>query len=94
MPNVKDVFGTMEVNFGNGYIEVEKLDLNGKGFEVLGWVHLRDKKADGRLYAKHGILAAGIALEPNKKGKVILSKPRKWFEEQEGPKPTTTRDQQ
>ena len=86
MPNVKGVDGTMDVDFGKGYIEVENLDLTGKDLEVLGWIHVRDKKANGRLFTKYGILAAGVALDQGK-AKVHLGKPRKWFEEQPGPPP-------
>ena len=83
MPNVKGIDGTMGVDFGKGYIEVEDLDLTGKNLEVLGWIHIRDKKANGRLFTKYGIVAAGVALDQGK-AKVHLSKPRKWFEEQQG----------
>ena len=83
MPNVKGIDGTMGVDFGKGYIEVEDLNLTGKGLEVLGWIHIRDKKANGRLFTKYGIVAAGVALDEGK-AKVHLSKPRKWFEEEKG----------
>ncbi|MBD3852528.1 MAG: hypothetical protein IFK93_14575 [Acidobacteria bacterium] len=83
MPNVKGIDGTMGVDFGKGYIEVDDLNLTGKGLEVLGWIHIRDKKANGRLFTKYGIVAAGVALDEGK-AKVHLSKPRKWFEEEKG----------
>ena len=86
MPNVKGIDGTMGVDFGKGYIEVEDLNLTGKGLEVLGWIHIRDKKANGRLFTKYGIVAAGVALDEGK-AKVHLSKPRKWFEEEQGLQP-------
>lgn len=86
MPNVKDIDGTMEVTIGKDRTEVDDLVLTGKKLEVLGWLHILDKKANGRLYLKHGVLAAGIALDQSK-AKVHLSKPRKWFEEQQAPDP-------
>lgn len=82
MPNVKNIDGTMSVDFGKGHIEVDDLNLTGKDLEVLGWIHVRDKKADGRLYIKYGILGAGVGLNEGK-AKVHLGKPRKWFEEQQ-----------
>jgi len=82
MPNIKDVGGTMGVGFAKGRMEVDDLALTGEKFEALGWLHILDKKATGRLFIKYGILAAGIALDQGK-GKVHLSKPRKWFEEQQ-----------
>jgi hypothetical protein len=84
MPNVKDVDGTMDVGFGKGRMAVDDLVLTGEKLEVLGWLHILDKKANARLFFKHGILAAGIALDQGK-GKVQISKPRKWFEEQQNP---------
>jgi hypothetical protein len=81
MPNIKDIDGTMDVDFGKGHVVVEDLTLAGKDLEALGWIHIREKKADGRLFIKYGILAAGIGLDQGK-AKVYLSKPRKWFEEQ------------
>jgi hypothetical protein len=82
MPNIKGIDGTMEVDFGKGHVEIENLDLSGKDFESRGWIHIRDKKANGRLFIKYGILAAGIGLDQGK-AKVHLGKPRKWFEGQQ-----------
>jgi hypothetical protein len=84
MPNVKDIDGTMNVHFDTALMAVEDLTLAGRDLEVLGWTQVRDKKADGRIYARYGIFAAGVALDQGKK-KVRLSNPRKWFEEQPGP---------
>jgi hypothetical protein len=88
MPNVKGVDGTMELDFDHGSMLVDDLVLAGEGLEVLGWVHIRDKKPTGRIFAKHGIMAAGMALDQGKR-KVILIKPRKWFEEHRDPLPRT-----
>jgi hypothetical protein len=86
MPNVKDIDGTMGVDFGKERMVVDDLVLTGKKLEVLGWLHILNKKTNGRLYLKHGILAAGIALDESK-AKIHLSKPRKWFEEQQASEP-------
>ena len=86
MPNIKDVGGTMDVGVGKGRTALDDVVLTGEKFEVLGWLHILDKKATGRLFINYGILAAGIALDQGK-GKVHLSKPRKWFEEQQGRPP-------
>ena len=63
---------------------VEDLALTGKDLEVLGWIHIRDKKADGRVFARYGVLSAGVALDQGQR-KIHLAKSRKWFEEQPGP---------
>jgi len=87
MPNVKDVEGTMELGFDRSTMAVEDLVLTGKGLEVLGWVHILDKKPTGRIFARRGALSAGIALDDGKR-KVVVAKPRTWFEGQRHP-PTT-----
>jgi hypothetical protein len=84
MPNIKDIHGVMSVDFGQGHFEIEDLGLTGKGLEVLGWIHSRDKKIDGRLFIDYGILTAGVGLNQGK-AKVHLGKPRKWFEENSAP---------
>jgi translocation and assembly module TamB len=84
MPNVKEVDGTMNVGFGKERMTVDDLVLNGEKLEVLGWLHILNKKTNGRLFIKYGIMAAGVALDGGK-GKVYVAKPRKWFEEQQSP---------
>jgi hypothetical protein len=85
MPNIKGIDGAMDVNFGQGYTEVDDLTLTGNNLETLGWIHIRDKKADGRLFIKYEIVAAGVALDQGK-AKVHLARPRKWFEDQRSPR--------
>jgi hypothetical protein len=82
MPNIKDIDGAMDVDFGKGHVKVEELVLTGKDLEALGWIHIRENKADGRLFIRYGILAVGIGLDQGK-AKVYIAKPRKWFEEQQ-----------
>jgi hypothetical protein len=86
MPNIKDVDGAMDVDFGKEHVEVDELTLTGKGLEILGWLHTRNKKTSGRLLIDYGILTAGVALDEGK-AKIHLSKPRKWFDEQRGSTP-------
>ena len=84
MPNIKDIDGAMDVDLAEAQVKVEDLVLTGKDLEALGWIHARDKQANGRLFVKYGIVAAGIGLDEGK-AKVHLAKPRQWFEEQPGP---------
>jgi hypothetical protein len=82
-PNIKEVDGTLRIDFGKDRMAVDELDLTGKKFDALGWLHIRDKKADGRLFIRYGVIAAGIALDQGK-SKIHISKPRRWFEAETG----------
>jgi hypothetical protein len=87
MPNVKDIDGRMNLRFGPGFVEIDDLDLTGKKLHVRGDVAIRNKLAHGRLLIEYGIVLAGLKLDQGK-GKIVLSKPRKWFEgENADPKP-------
>lgn len=81
LPVIKDVGGEADVAVGEGLLAFSDLDFTGKGFQALGWVEIRDKKADGRIYVKYKALAAGVSLDQGK-AKVHISKPKKWFEAQ------------
>jgi hypothetical protein len=85
--NVKQLDGTMDLGFGEGYLTVDNLDLAGEGVEILGWVHIRDQIKDGRLYARHGVRAAGFAFDQGN-GRIVTTKPRRWFDEQRSTLPT------
>ena len=80
-PNIKDVDGTMDVEIRKGYLAFDDLNMTGDGFEALGWMHVENKKADGRLFARFKAVKAGVSLDQGK-AKIHLSKPRKWFEGQ------------
>jgi len=80
-PNIKDVDGTMDVDIRKGYLAFDDLNMTGDGFEALGWTHVENKKADGRLFVRFKAVMAGVSLDQGK-AKIHLSKPRKWFESQ------------
>jgi len=82
--NVKDLDGVMDLSFGKGYLKVDDLDLGGENVEILGWVHIRDQIKSGRIFARHGARAAGVAFDEGK-SKVVTIRPRRWFEKQERP---------
>jgi len=86
VPNVKQIDGTMNLDLEPGLIAVEDLVLNGKGLEVLGWIHVRDKKPTGRIFARHGALAAGMALDEGRR-RIVVATPRRWFEKERSPPP-------
>ena len=86
-PNIKDVEGTMDVDIEENYLAFDDLDMTGEGFEGLGWMHVDDRKTDGRIFVRFKAVMAGVSLDQSK-AKIHLSKPRKWFEEQpKGPVP-------
>jgi hypothetical protein len=88
VPNVKNVNGTLDLAFGADQTSLDQMTISGKGLEILGWLELRNKKGNGRIFLKHGILAAGFAMDEGK-GKIILSKPRAWFESEESKREST-----
>ncbi len=81
LPVIRDVGGETDVAFGAAHMAFNDFNLAGEGLQALGWVHILDKKADGRVFVKYKALAAGISLDQGK-AKVRVSKPKKWFEEQ------------
>jgi hypothetical protein len=82
MPNIKNVEGAAAINYGKGYMEIDDLNLTGKGLLVEGTVHSVNKKTNGRLFIKLKGIAAGIGITESK-AKIHLTKPRKWFEAQQ-----------
>jgi len=82
--NVKNIDGTMDLEFGKGFVAVDDLRLNGENVEILGWVHIRDQKKYGRIFARHGSRAAGVAFDGGD-GKVVTFRPRNWFDKQPSP---------
>jgi hypothetical protein len=81
--NVKNIDGTMDLDFGKGFVAVDDLRLFGENVEILGWVHIRDQKKYGRIFARHGVRAAGVAFDGGG-GKVVTFRPRHWFDKQQG----------
>jgi len=81
VPVIRNVGGETSVSVESEQLAFSDLDLEGEGFKALGWIRIRDKKADGRLYVKYKALAAGISLDQGK-AKVHIAKPKKWFDEQ------------
>ena len=82
--NVKGIDGTMDLDFGQGFVAVDNLRLTGEDVEILGWVHVRNQKKNGRIFARHGARAAGVAFDGDK-SKVVTIRPRRWFEKQPSP---------
>ncbi|MCJ7753555.1 MAG: hypothetical protein MUP13_03215, partial [Thermoanaerobaculales bacterium] len=78
---IKNVDGSLDVSLGNGYFAFDDLVMTGDGFESLGWMDIRNKKSNGRLFVRFKSVMAGVSFDEGK-SKIQLSKPRKWFEEQ------------
>ncbi len=81
VPEVENVDGTMEFAADGAASVVRDVTLTGESLEILGWLRLADKKADGRVYAKYGILAAGVGIDAGKSS-VHVVRPRRWFDAQ------------
>ncbi|MGD8441432.1 MAG: hypothetical protein PVG53_12945, partial [Holophagae bacterium] len=57
-PNISNIASTVDLDIGPGSLALDNLEMTGDGLEVLGWVHLQDKQADGRLFARFKGVAA------------------------------------
>ena len=84
-PNISNIASTVDLDVGPGSLALDNLEMTGDGLEVLGWLHLQGKKADGRIFVRFKSVAAGVGIDGGK-AKITLKKPRQWFEEQ-GPAP-------
>jgi len=71
----------MALEIGGGRFAAHDVDLTGDGFETLGWIGARDKKTDGRIFARFKAVKVGLAIDAGK-AKVVVTQPRQWFEEQ------------
>jgi hypothetical protein len=80
-PTIKNVDGTLGVNLGKGNFGFDDLVMTGDGFESMGWMDVRNKKSNGRLFVRFKAVMAGVSFDEGT-SKIHLSKPRKWFEEQ------------
>ena len=80
-PTIKNVEGTAEVKLGGDNFAFDDLSMTGDGFEALGWMDVRNKISNGRLFVRFKSVMAGVSFDEGK-SKIQLSKPRKWFEEQ------------
>jgi hypothetical protein len=80
-PTIKNVNGALDVSLGEGYFTFDDLVMTGDGFESLGWMDVRNRKANGRLFVRFKSVMAGVSFDDGK-SKIHLSNPRKWFEDQ------------
>jgi len=56
---------------------------SGEDVEILGWIHIRNLIKDGRIFARHGVRAAGVAFDGGN-GRVVTFRPRHWFDKEQG----------
>jgi len=80
--NAKEIDGSFDLEFGEGFLTFDNLDLTGENVEILGWVHIRNQIKNGRIFARHGARSAGVAFDDGV-SKVVTIKSRTWFEKQE-----------
>jgi hypothetical protein len=82
--NAKEIDGTMDLDFGEGFVAFENLELTGEKVEILGWVQVRNQAKNGRIYARHGHRSAAMAFDGGD-GKVVIIGSRRWFDRQQSP---------
>jgi len=87
VPEIENIDGSMSLAMDSAVTAVKDANITGESLEIRGWLQLAEKKADGRIYAKYKVLAAGVALDHGKSS-IHLVKPRKWFDAQ----PTAARE--
>jgi hypothetical protein len=80
-PNIKNVSGAADIGFDADNAGFDDLVLTGDGFEALGWMQVAGPQTDARLFARFKAVAAGVAVDEGK-AKIIIAKPRKWFDDQ------------
>ena len=76
---IKNVTGETTVLLNGESILLRKVRIEGEQLLVLADVHLSDKKIQGGMYAKYGILRMGIELEDENRTLKLL-KPRQWYD--------------
>jgi hypothetical protein len=80
VPDIKDIDGRFTLDSGPGGMALDDIDITGQGLEVLGWMHVRAKQRNGRIFVKYKGLAAGLGMDDSKSS-IHLAAPRKWFDE-------------
>jgi hypothetical protein len=81
VPEVENIDGSMVFAADGIATAVKDMNITGEALQIEGWLQLAEKKADGRIYAKYKIFAAGIGLDHGKSS-IRIVKPRKWFDAQ------------
>ncbi|HPA80888.1 MAG TPA: hypothetical protein PLS95_08765 [Thermoanaerobaculales bacterium] len=81
LPEIENVDGSLELDMDGARTALNDADITGQSLQMLGWLHLVGKRADGRIYVKYKGMAAGIGLDGGKSS-IHLAKPRQWFDEQ------------
>jgi len=82
--NAKGIDGWFDLEFGEGFLTFDNLHLTGENVEILGWIHIRDQKKTGRIFARHGLRSAAVAFDGGK-SKIVTIGSRRWFENQQSP---------
>ncbi|SFU69749.1 DUF748 domain-containing protein [Halomonas korlensis] len=76
---VKDLRGAADLLLDDHTLELRDARLTGGALEMLANLLFQDETMNGSLYARLGVLAAGVALDDGDP-QVRLLKPRQWFE--------------
>ncbi|HSP58983.1 MAG TPA: hypothetical protein VLO12_11835, partial [Halomonas sp.] len=76
---VKDLRGVADLHLDDDMLALRDARLAGGNLEMLADLVFKDETMDGSLYARLGVVAAGVALDDGDP-QVRLLKPRQWFE--------------
>ncbi|MDW7746633.1 hypothetical protein [Halomonas sp.] len=76
---VNDIRGNALLHLDDDTLQLREARLTGESLEMLADLVFRDEAPDGSLYARLGILAAGVSLDKGHP-EVRLLRPRRWYE--------------
>ncbi|MDZ7851313.1 MAG: hypothetical protein U5L98_01345 [Halomonas sp.] len=76
---VNDIRGKALLHLDDDTLQLREARLTGDSLEMLADLVFRDEVPSGSLYARLGILAAGVSLEKGRP-EVSLLRPRRWYE--------------
>ncbi|CAM3342407.1 hypothetical protein [Halomonas lysinitropha] len=76
---VNDIRGSARLHLDDDTLQLREARLTGDSLEMLADLVFRDDVPNGSLYARLGMLAAGVSLEKGRP-EVRLLRPRRWYE--------------
>ena len=80
LPNIKDIAGHAVVDMAPGAVEIQRLDLTGKGTVIKAHMDLKEEK-EWAFFVKYKLFTVGIAFHDGQKS-WKMKHARQWYDEQ------------